>query len=64
LELGYGQTPPGRVQHRLPGGPPNAPPAGPPHDFGGVLPLLLLSPCQPLLLPQRCDGEVRNEEEK
>ncbi len=68
MELCHRQTQPGGLQHRLPGGPPDSPPAGPPHNFGGVLPLLLLSPCQQLLLlllPRRHgNGEVRDEEEK
>lgn len=68
LELCYRQTQPGGLQHSLPGGPPNSSPAGPPHHFGGVLPLLLLSPCQRLLLllQRRRHGnrKVRNKEEK
>lgn len=69
LELCYWKTQPGGLQHSLPGGPPDASPAGPPHYVGGVLPLLLLSPCQQLLLLlllRRHHGnrKVRNKEEK
>lgn len=50
LELCYRKTQPGGLQHGLPDCPPNSPPACPPHNPSGVLSLLLLSPCQQLLL--------------
>lgn len=70
MELRYGEAQPGGLQHSVPGGAPHSSPAGAPHHAGGVLPLLLLSPCQQLLLLllllQRRHGncKVRNEEEK
>lgn len=71
MELCDGQTQPGGVQHGLPGGPVNSSPPGAPHDAHYVLPLLLLSPCQRLLLllllllwGLHGDGEVRDKKEE
>lgn len=68
LELCDGQTQPGGLQHSVPGGPPDTSPAGAPHNRRGVLPLLLLSPCQQLLLlllwRHYGNLKVRNKEEE
>ncbi|KAF3858264.1 hypothetical protein F7725_011465 [Dissostichus mawsoni] len=65
LEHCYREAQPGGVQHGVPGGAADSAPHRPPHHFGRVLPLLLLSPCQRLLLQGRHGNrKVRNEEEK
>lgn len=69
VDLRHGQTQPGGLQHGVPGGPPHSASAGAAHHAGGVLPLLLLSPCQRLLLllllwRLHGNGKVGNKEEK